>query len=66
MKFTNKIVKGPTPGATRQIRIPNTGGSEGGSCLLKSDGTRQSIVIQDVHCFYCESLVEGVNLGFIH
>lgn len=43
---------------------PLAGGSEGGSCLLKYNGTLRGIVIQDVHCFCGESLKVCVNLGF--
>ena len=64
--FKKEIVKGPTPSATRQNRTACAGGSEGGSCLLKHNGTQRGMVIQDVHCLCGESLKVCVNLGFIH
>ncbi len=62
----NEFVKGPTPGATRQIAPLARGGSEGGSCLLKCNGTQRDIVIQDVYYLFSESLKDCINLGFIH
>ena len=46
--------------------LARVGPWKGGSCLLKRNGTQRGIVIQDVHCFFGESLKVCVNLGFIH